>query len=694
MSYTIHNSSGTAITIADNALDVAYYNGIVPPGIGVGQILVGRNTIDYGSAIAQNFLQLTENFSSVSAPSDTTSLQGQLWFNKSSSTTGSLFVRVSDATSGGLANWQKLVTVTSTETGTSPVVNPSGTPVIGDLQITGTGASLAVSVWADAAWQPMLISNSTIAPSLIGTNFSGIPNSALVGSGIVTIGTTNIALGATSLTLAGLTSVTSTAFVGSLNGNAATATNAAASNFYIPSSGQAGDTGGVLVSTGTEFGVWANGAPGSMIEWVRTATPYVLIAEGGQLTEIRGPLNASSTISSAGAITAPQFNGYLNGNAAAATIAAMAVGTNGGGTVFLANGSAGAPSLSFVNDPVQDTGLYWGGDGIINFTSSGQLSGSIAGGDLVMPRSVYAVVSINAPHINGITVGLGALSQISNTALGYDALFSNTGGYNITASGSHALFSNTTGVYNTATGCNALVANTIGSYNTATGASALVANTIGDSNTAIGDYALADNTTGQFNTAVGSSASLTNTAGSHNTAIGSNALVANTTGSYNTAIGYGAFMGNTSGSGNIALCPYNSNGAWTPVYAAATANDSICMGSTGVTNAYIQVAWTVVSDARDKTDFAPVPHGLEFVKQLKPTAYRYKMSREDIDGHGPIRYGFKAQDVLALEGTTPVIVDAEDPDKLRFNDQSMLAVLVNAIQELKAEFDAYKLTHP
>jgi len=32
------------------------------------------------------------------------------------------------------------------------------------------------------------------------------------------------------------------------------------------------------------------------------------------------------------------------------------------------------------------------------------------------------------------------------------------------------------------------------------------------------------------------------------------------------------------------------------------------MGSIGVTNAYVQVAWTVVSDARDKTNFGVVPH--------------------------------------------------------------------------------------
>jgi hypothetical protein len=70
------------------------------------------------------------------------------------------------------------------------------------------------------------------------------------------------------------------------------------------------------------------------------------------------------------------------------------------------------------------------------------------------------------------------------------------------------------------------------------------------------------------------------------------------------------------------------------------------------------------------------------------------MNREDTEGHGVVRYGFKAQDVLELEGDTPVIVDTEDAEKLRFNDQSMIAVLVNAIQELNAKFEEYKASHP
>jgi hypothetical protein len=58
-----------------------------------------------------------------------------------------------------------------------------------------------------------------------GANLTSIPNGALVNSSI-TIGSTVVSLGATVTTIAGLTSVTSTTFVGALTGNASTATTA------------------------------------------------------------------------------------------------------------------------------------------------------------------------------------------------------------------------------------------------------------------------------------------------------------------------------------------------------------------------------------------------------------------------------------------------------------------------------------
>lgn len=282
-----------------------------------------------------------------------------------------------------------------------------------------------------------------------------------------------------------------------------------------------------------------------------------------------------------------------------------------------------------------------------------------------------------------------------NTAHGFDALYINTTGSNNTAFGAWALQYNSTGLNNTAVGHRALQFNSTGPENVAIGNSALYSNTTGDKSVAVGYLALFNATgTASLNTAVGWRALVGNTSGQANVALGANALSANTTGVRNVGIGTSALNFVTTGSGNTAISPVNSSNSYAPVFDPTTENNRFCMGSTAVTNAYIQVAWTVVSDARDKTDFAEVPHGLDFVNKLNPIAYRYKETRDATEGHGPVRYGFKAQEVLALEGDNPVIVDAEDSEKLRFNDQSLLAVLVNAIKELTAEVNNLKAKLP
>jgi hypothetical protein len=297
--------------------------------------------------------------------------------------------------------------------------------------------------------------------------------------------------------------------------------------------------------------------------------------------------------------------------------------------------------------------------GIYLSVAQAQAAFAALGGSSSQNFAVNALTASADSVIHGVNIGTGGGGIASNTRVGLNALQNNTTGYNNTANGWGALFSNTTGAQNTSFGWNALYNVTTASSNTATGA-----------------YALSSNTTGYSNTANGV-----------------NALSSNTTGSYCAAIGVNALLHNTTGSGNTAISPQNSSGAYAPVFDPTTETNRICMGSTAVTNAYIQVAWTVVSDERDKAEFAPVPHGLDFVIKLQPIAYRYRIDRSTTECHGPVRYGFKAQDVLALEGASPVIVDAEDAEKLRLNDQSMIAVLVKAIQELKAEFDAYKATH-
>jgi hypothetical protein len=108
------------------------------------------------------------------------------------------------------------------------------------------------------------------------------------------------------------------------------------------------------------------------------------------------------------------------------------------------------------------------------------------------------------------------------------------------------------------------------------------------------------------------------------------------------------------------------------------------MGNNDVSHFYARVALTVTSDQRDKTNFAAVPHGLDFVDQLKPVSFQFKKSREDDTPHGTMHYGFKAQDILALEGDNNVIIDNEQPDHLKYKGEHLVPVLVNAIQELTA----------
>jgi hypothetical protein len=195
-----------------------------------------------------------------------------------------------------------------------------------------------------------------------------------------------------------------------------------------------------------------------------------------------------------------------------------------------------------------------------------------------------------------------------------------------------------------------------------------------NANVAIGYRALRSSTTEANligNTAIGYAAGI-DVRGDFNTLIGNVAGGNVTTGGRNIAIGYGAGSTDAGLPGLINL---------------TTQSDRIVLGDTRTTNAYVNVPWTVVSDARDKTDFAPVPHGLEFVTQLQPTAFRRKVSRDGAEAHGDVHYGLLAQDVLALEGSNPVIIDTEDPERLKLKDHSLIAVLINAIKELAARVE-------
>jgi hypothetical protein len=164
------------------------------------------------------------------------------------------------STTAGVRSWIAMTAGFSnpmTTTGDIMIANPTTTAV--RLGIGTTGYVLTV-VGGLPAW-----SNT---PTLTGTNFSGIGNSALTNN-TVTIGSTSVALGATVTTFVGLVSVTSTTFVGALTGNASTSTSLAggSTGALVYQSG-AGAT--AFLAAGTSSQVLVGGA--SLPAWSNTPT--------------------------------------------------------------------------------------------------------------------------------------------------------------------------------------------------------------------------------------------------------------------------------------------------------------------------------------------------------------------------------------------------------------------------------------
>jgi len=319
-----------------------------------------------------------------------------------------------------------------------------------------------------------------------------------------------------------------------------------------------------------------------------------------------------------------------------------------------------------------------------------------------MPISTIGSNSLNQTSdltINGVTVGKGGGAVATNTAVGASALAATaTGGAN-TAVGQTALNATTSGANNTGIGVASLLNNNTGATNSALGVSSLRNNTSGSSNVAFGVSALESNTTASYNTAVGWQAGYTANSQGFNTWLGYQCGYSTTAAEYNVAVGAASGYNITTGDGNICIQDYSARGF--QIFNVTSENDRVVMGHNFVSNAYIKVAWTVTSDARDKTDVTPSTYGLAFVNKLKPVTFRWdeRVSYENKTPDGSkkklkTQLGFLAQDVIALEkefGAVDkdlLVADDEQENNLKITETKMIPVLVKAIQELKTIVDA------
>ena len=250
--------------------------------------------------------------------------------------------------------------------------------------------------------------------------WSAIPNSALANDS-VTIGSTSIDLGATSTTLAGLTSVTSTSFVGELTGNASTATALA--------SGQNFSISGDITASAISFDGTGAVALVASIDNDAVTTAKIL---NGNVTNAK-LANSSVTIGSSvialGAtaltldgltsVTSTSFVGALTGNAATASKWAapmtLTLGTDLTGNVSF-DGSAGVTlNASLASGSVNTAELV---DGSV---TNAKLAGSIENGKLVNSDITFA----------------GTTGTNSDVALGSSLSFTSTDG-SVVATGNGA----------------------------------------------------------------------------------------------------------------------------------------------------------------------------------------------------------------------------------------------------------------
>ena len=184
-----------------------------------------------------------------------------------------------------------------------------------------------------------------------------------------------------------------------------------------------------------------------------------------------------------------------------------------------------------------------------------------SGNVTVTNANVTSITATSDSYISGLTVGKGAGSVSTNTAVGAGALASNSSGTNITVLGYQAGYSDTAS-YLTAVGYQAAYTNTTGEL-TVLGNQAAYTNTTGNL-VGIGPGALYFNTTGSYNTAVGGRDASSyavmrgNTTGSYNTAMGHGSLANNTTASYSTAVGYQAGYSTTTGFGANTFLGYQA----------------------------------------------------------------------------------------------------------------------------------------
>ena len=322
----------------------------------------------------------------------------------------------------------------------------------------------------------------------------------------------------------------------------------------------------------------------------------------------------------------------------------------------------GSGVLSFAT--VSGSGSPGGSDTYVQFNDSGSF-----GGDAGLTYNK----TTDTLSVNGVSVGRGAGSVSTNTAVGASALGANT-----------------TGADNTAVG-----------YQTASG------NTTGSENIAIGNSTLSSVTTGTRNVAVGHQALLGGSATSYNAILGWKAG-RSVTSNGNVLIGYGAGFGTTpltTGANNIHIGTETNPSAnnvsneiiigFNGSTGKGTNTGFINPNSGGVYQGNNSSSWSTTSDRRLKKNIVDNNEGLDKISQIRVRNFEYRLPDEvdaelkssDAVKKEGIQLGVIAQE---LQEVCPDCVKEESTGVLSVDSDNVFWHMVNAIKQLKIELDSVK----
>jgi hypothetical protein len=412
-------SGGTGITVSGNQINAT---NVPNSSLANSSVLLGGQTLTLGAAATTTLTAMV----SISS----TTFVGALTGNASSATAvasgaANQLVYQTGVGATGFVTTQNYGVVTTGSTGT-PAVTAGAAGVL-------QGSASAIPAW-------------TTTPTLTGTNFTGIPNGGLTNSS-VTIGSTAVSLGATVTTFAGLTSVTSTAFVGALTGNASSATSlSAGATGSLPYQSGAGTT--AYLAAGTASQVLVGGA--SLPAWTNTptltGTNFTGIPGGAITTAVTTATNlGGTTTNSMPYQSASATTGYTN----AANYGVVTTGSTGVPAIIA--GAAGVLVGSTSAIPAWSTTPTLTGTNFTGIPNGGLTNSSVTIGSTAVSLgatvATFAGVTLTAPTFTGTTTHTGGKIMAAVAAAGYASINLAAAGLNPTTQVTGDLWVNGTTLY-------------------------------------------------------------------------------------------------------------------------------------------------------------------------------------------------------------------------------------------------------